>query len=52
MQEVEVNAADVSVVRRNMAETKNAPCVPEGLFGRYLVGQNVLTNRNVLCVFV
>jgi len=50
--EVEVNAVDVNVVRRNMAEMKNLPHVPEGSFGRYLVGQDVLTNRNVLCVFV
>ena len=52
MKEVEVNAVDVNVVRRNMAEMKNPPHVPRGSFGRYLVGQDVLTNRNVLCVFV
>jgi len=52
VQEVEVNAVDVNVVRRNMAEMKNPPHVPEVSFGRYLVGQDVLTNRNVLCVFV
>lgn len=52
VQEVEVNAVAVNVVRRNMAEMKNPPHVPEGSFGRYLVGQDVLTNRNVLCVFV
>lgn len=52
VQEVEVSAVDVSVVRRNMAKMKNPSHVPEGSFGRYLVGQDVLTNRNVLCVFV
>jgi hypothetical protein len=46
VQEVEVNAVDVNVVRRNMAKMKNPPHVPEGSFGRYLVGQDVLTNRN------
>jgi hypothetical protein len=51
VQEVEVNAVVVNVVRRNMAEM-NPPHVPEGSFGRFLVGQDVLTNRNVLCVFV
>jgi hypothetical protein len=47
VQEVEVNAADVSVVRRNMAEMKNPPHVPEGSFERYLVGQDVL--RTGMC---
>jgi hypothetical protein len=51
VQEVEVNAANVSVVRRNMTEMKNPPHVPEGSFGRYLVGQDVL-RTGMCCVYL